>query len=335
MAAALLSGALALAAASPAAAAGPPDAPATPTVRPESRSVILSWVAPNDEGTTITGYKVSTYLTNSNTPLFITDFVGDPSTTQTVGNQLNGVPYRYKVAAVSGAGTGALSPYSATVTPQAWLPFSSYNAFIVRQFHDFAGRAPTSAEQSNWTADLGGGTKTQAQLIDGLRTATYYEPTIAPVIRLYMAYFLRIPDTGGIVYWIGRIRAGVHLAAVSDTFAHSHEFLTKYGMLTNKQYVDLLYQNVLGRAPDAGGEAHWIAALDGGMTRGAVMLAFSESSEYTRTRAKEVTVVDTFLGLLRRTPTAAEAANDISRLVGGTPITTIITEILTSTAYQV
>jgi Domain of unknown function (DUF4214)/RTX calcium-binding nonapeptide repeat (4 copies) len=51
--------------------------------------------------------------------------------------------------------------------------------------------------------------------------------------------------------------------------------------------VTLLYQNVLGRAPDAGGLASWKNLLDAGtQTRTQVVTGFSESAEYiTGTRA--------------------------------------------------
>ena len=37
-----------------------------------------------------------------------------------------------------------------------------------------------------------------------------------PVTRLYFAHFLRIPDYGGLNFWIGQARAGSSLDAISQ-----------------------------------------------------------------------------------------------------------------------
>ena len=100
------------------------------------------------------------------------------------------------------------------------------------------------------------------------------------VYRLYRAYLLREPDQAGLDYWTGQRATGISLIAVSDVFAASAEFTATYGALDNGQFVDQVYANVLGRAPDAGGRAHWIGVLDGGVSRGEVMIGFSESPEF-------------------------------------------------------
>lgn len=99
--------------------------------------------------------------------------------------------------------------------------------------------------------------------------------------RLYSAYFLRAPDLGGLRYWIGRLQGGQSLQSVSQFFSESSEFQSRYGSLNNGQFVDLVYQNVLGRSPDSSGRAHWVDGLTAGRySRGGVMIGFSESNEY-------------------------------------------------------
>ncbi|MCP5032292.1 MAG: DUF4214 domain-containing protein [Actinomycetia bacterium] len=102
------------------------------------------------------------------------------------------------------------------------------------------------------------------------------------IYRLYRAYFLREPDQAGWNYWTVEYggRHNSNLEVVSDSFAISDEFQARYGGLDNQQFVSLIYQNVLGRTPDPEGLAHWTNALDSGYSRGAVMIAFSESAEY-------------------------------------------------------
>lgn len=100
------------------------------------------------------------------------------------------------------------------------------------------------------------------------------------IIRLYRAYVLRNPDQGGFLFWRRALLNGTGLVAISDFFAQSDEFIGRYGTLTNDQFVDQIYANVLGRQADAGGRTYWIQQLANGVTRGQVMVAFSESPEF-------------------------------------------------------
>ncbi len=105
-------------------------------------------------------------------------------------------------------------------------------------------------------------------------------PTIQ---RLYAAYFRRASDQAGLDYWVGRIQAGASVASVSEAFAASAEFQATYGRLSNRDFVRLIYVNVLGREPDQGGYDYWVGLLNSGRARGEIMVGFSESNEF-RTR---------------------------------------------------
>ncbi len=102
------------------------------------------------------------------------------------------------------------------------------------------------------------------------------------VVRLYSAYFLRAPDAQGVDFWIREYSENSRtLAEMSDFFASSDEFNILYGSLNNRQFVELIYQNILGRQGDAEGIAFWTGRLDQGIeSRGQVMLKFSEGPEY-------------------------------------------------------
>lgn len=115
----------------------------------------------------------------------------------------------------------------------------------------------------------------------------------AEVARLYLAYFLRRPDDAGFEYWAGVRQSGRSLAQISEEFVGSNEFRMRYGSLSNRQFVELIYQNVLGRSPDSGGLNHWTAVLDGGTSRGDVMIGFSESAEFKTNTSTEVTAIET------------------------------------------
>lgn len=132
--------------------------------------------------------------------------------------------------------------------------------------------------------------------------AAYYDPGTSQgsIYRLYRAYFQREPDFGGFTYWRTKHAGGTTLAKISESFARSSEFQTKYGKLTNRAFLNLVYQNVMGRPADSGGFAYWLGKLDRGTPRGSVMLSFSDSTEYRR-----VTYLGVPAGL--RAGTAAQA----------------------------
>jgi hypothetical protein len=127
-----------------------------------------------------------------------------------------------------------------------------------------------------------------------------------PAIRLYLAYFLRTPDVGGIRFWAEKHAAGTRLRTISSSFAASSEFTRRYGKLSDAAFVDLVYRNVLGRPADSGGASYWRSKLRTGETRGSMMVAFSESSEYVRKTKTKTSVIALALGLLDRAPTQAE-----------------------------
>ncbi|HEX4901516.1 MAG TPA: DUF4214 domain-containing protein [Acidimicrobiales bacterium] len=103
------------------------------------------------------------------------------------------------------------------------------------------------------------------------------------VYRLYRAFFLREPDADGLLHWIVQARyARYPIAAIADDFTRSPEFRSRYGALDDGGFVDLVYRNVLDRAPDPGGRAYWLDQLRRGMPRGHLMVHFSDSPEFGR-----------------------------------------------------
>ncbi|HEY8048136.1 MAG TPA: DUF4214 domain-containing protein [Ramlibacter sp.] len=97
--------------------------------------------------------------------------------------------------------------------------------------------------------------------------------------RLYQAAFDRVPDLGGLGFQMNALDTGFTLEQVAGNFIASPEFQATYGSVDNTQFVTLLYQNVLHRAPDAGGLAFHLNELATGQTRADVLIHFSESPE--------------------------------------------------------
>jgi hypothetical protein len=101
------------------------------------------------------------------------------------------------------------------------------------------------------------------------------------VYRLYQAAFNRVPDAGGLGYWIKAADNGASLQSIAAEFAKSGEFTTMYGANpSNADFLDKLYHNVLHRAGDTAGFNWWLDILDRHATTQANVLAeFGESAE--------------------------------------------------------
>ena len=178
-------------------------------------------------------------------------------------------------------------------------------SYIRQQYRDLFGRAPSDKEL--FVDGLTVKAQSLADYDESLIGGSVWQRSAGDVARLYSAYFGRDADKSGLSYWVGRVQAGTSLNAVSSAFADSSEFKTTYGALDEAGFVNLVYQNVLGRPGDSGGTAYWTGQLTGHTaSRGQVMTGFSESNEYrTKTKAR-TNVTITYYGLLRRLPTADE-----------------------------
>ena len=116
------------------------------------------------------------------------------------------------------------------------------------------------------------------------------------ITRLYSAYFLRSPDAVGFSFWVDQFSTGQQgLESMSEFFSSSDEFRALYDDLSNAEFVDLVYRNVLGRPAEPEGRAFWIGQLESGaLTRGTVMINFSESEEYVQRTGTSVPLAGYF-----------------------------------------
>ncbi len=205
--------------------------------------------------------------------------------------------------------------------------------FVTLQYQDFLARNPDAGGLAFWSERLRGGTD-PAGLIETMATSDEFVSSVAPMVRLYQAHLQRMPDYSGLVFWVGQLGGGRPLAEISEHFSRSPEFQAKYGSLTDQEYVELVYDNVLDRAPDAGGRAFWVDWLGAGGSRGAMMAQFSESPENVAATDGRVKATMLYLGLLRRIPDASGLDWWSDQLQNGMPWRTAMQGFLYSDEYQ-
>lgn len=179
----------------------------------------------------------------------------------------------------------------------------SDEAFATQLYQNVLHRAPDQGGLDYWTGALAGrGTRADVLVAfsesaeNKTNTAAGVAASIwdvseeaAQVARLYDTVFGRQPDVGGLAHWRAVLDAGaMSLNAVAGSFVASAEFQTTYGRLDDQGFAAALYRNTLDREPDANGLAFWTAALDRGMARSDIVLAFSESAEHMTMTAPNV-----------------------------------------------
>jgi hypothetical protein len=115
---------------------------------------------------------------------------------------------------------------------------------------------------------------------DGSIIPTDVNSTPKQIGRLYTAAFGRVPDEGGLQFWINAINDPlVSYKDVSKSFIDSAEFST-IASYNNYLFTTALYENILDREPDSSGWTYWTDQLDTGLQdRADVLIGFANSSE--------------------------------------------------------
>jgi titin len=93
---------------------GTPSAIAKPTAVAGAASATVTWVAPADNGSAITGYKVTPYKAGAAQAVQVFDA---STTSRTITGLIPGSSYTFTVIAVNARGSSAASPASSAVTP--------------------------------------------------------------------------------------------------------------------------------------------------------------------------------------------------------------------------
>lgn len=194
--------------------------------------------------------------------------------------------------------TGIADRFAASPEFQGRFGAPSNRGFVELLYRNVLGREGEAQGVAYWTAQLDAGRLTRGAVTVGFSespehvqrtgTAPPAPPLCVPstvsdsVHRLYLAYLGREPEPDGERHWTLEY-AGCRrsLADISQFFATSPEFTGRYGSLSHQAFVSVVYRNVLGRSGERGGVDHWTDQLRSGrLTRGAVMIGFSESAEH-------------------------------------------------------
>lgn len=103
-------------------------------------------------------------------------------------------------------------------------------------------------------------------LLVGDKSKTISEGDLQSLIELYIAFFNRVPDANGMVYWIDQIKGGKTIAQLATNFydaALLYSDITHYRAdMSDGDFVRIIYKNVLSRdTVDKEGYDYWTGAL--------------------------------------------------------------------------
>jgi hypothetical protein len=119
-----------------------------------------------------------------------------------------------------------------------------------------AGKSPAQAARDYWNS-----TDQWGREVDGF----------------YLSFLHRDAEANGRTYWVSQFAAGADEAAVVRGFLTSAEYMQLHA--GDAPFVEALYQDVLGRTAEAGGEAYWLGQLAAGASRSDIVQGFVQSTE--------------------------------------------------------
>lgn len=209
----------------------------------------------------------------------------------------------------------------------------SQRASVVWKFYESVlNRTPDSGGLQYWTNYFDNGGQAGQMALGFFESTELLDKIIG---NDYQEYLLRIPDAAGLAYWVGIWQARGGAEPIKAGFADSPEFYHSAGG-TPQTWITALYQRILGRSPDASGEAFWLnhyqqqvaAGVDAGAVRQQIALGFFDSLE-----AYGQDVAGWFQEYLLRAPTDAEQARYVSQMEAGATDRTIEQEITNLPEY--
>lgn len=150
--------------------------------------------------------------------------------------------------------------------------------FVTSVYQQLLNRNPEPAGLAHWTGQLDSGVS-PSSVVQAIETAPSNEYLTDLVTAAYQHYLKRTPDAGGLKFWVNQLVQSGSIAGTIASMVSSPEYFADQGA-TNTGYINGLYTDVLGRAPDPSGQAFWVGALNGGGARNQAPLAFQSSKEY-------------------------------------------------------
>jgi uncharacterized protein (TIGR03118 family) len=249
----------------------------------------------------------------------------------TVGSHTYGDEGSYTVR-VTVSEEGVSATIASTVTiGQELLPINDpahptpNQLYVAEVYTDVLLRRVDAAGLLYWSRQLDAGAPRDVVAGQLTHSAEYYSNII--IQPAYEKYLGRAADASGLAFWVAQMQQGLTDEELEAGFIGSDEFFNHAGG-TDKLWVDALYVDLLGRLPDAQGEAYWVAKLVAGASRASVAFGFTDSAE----REAERITAD-YLQFLDRLPSPTEVDAWLNEFEQGVTNEDVITGFAASDEY--
>jgi hypothetical protein len=168
------------------------------------------------------------------------------------------------------------------------------------------------------------------------------------VFSIYDGLLGRAPDPLGLEYWVSRVQSGATIPNITAGFLSSPEFTSDYGpylQISAQAFVTDIYENVLHRAPDAGGLQYWTGLIAGGRPREFVADEIVISPEHQSLEqsvfdaglfvpsATDATIARLYYAILDRAPDATGLQGWETSVAQGMSLATVAQTLLSSSEY--
>jgi len=203
---------------------------------------------------------------------------------------------------------------------------SGATSFVLAAYTDILGRTPAVSDQGVqwWVANITAGVP-RTSIASGFTGSDEYRNKM--IVSAYQTVLNRNPEPSGQAWWLSQMQAGN--AQPDDAhriFLTTDEFYNVEGAGTVTGYITALYEDILGRDPDASGLSFWSKAL-AQSGRNSIVNGMWNSDETIGER-----VTQAYSDLLGRSANSSEIAFwKAVALRSGT--TTMRTQILASAEY--
>lgn len=141
------------------------------------------------------------------------------------------------------------------------VTYTSAQSIVAKLYQDLLGRSPDFDGLVYWTAQLTGGVL-PGQILGAIMASTEYR--YARIDAIYQQYLGRSAELGALTYWTAYLNEGGTELNFKLQLLVSAEYRALH--VSDAQYIQALYNDLLGRSADSGGLTFWQQILSAGPT---------------------------------------------------------------------
>jgi hypothetical protein len=212
---------------------------------------------------------------------------------------------------------------------------TSNERFVGQMYFNFFGRLASASEIAFHVGTLNGGLA-RADLVMNFFNAAEFNSGGRFIAGLYVGVMDRNAEYSGWLFQRNALSTNiVTQVGLVTNFLGSAEWSLKFGSPSNSQFVALLYRYILLREASQSEIDLQVNALTTGfMTRTTLANAFLNSAEFRNGTGPRLTAFLLYSTLLLRDPTPQEFAARIAELQSGTPVRTMVLNILSANEFN-